>query len=202
MQYSTQTAPHQANLFIGLRLCYNENTSQPDITSMTAVKAQNNLVEKHWPVAVTVKGPWLAQAAVLFVAAISAVELVVASLCHWVTHWPSRKMAGCQCPLSCQTTGKLVLAAALASFFILSSLRTVPFAITALLLGEATSCGSPTPTFPRGAVAPNMERGVKAASLGAKNCVVPQGQQASVRLNLDWFVIRGAGYLSTCRTKT
>lgn len=154
----------------------------------------------HRPVAVTMKGPRLAHAAVLLIAAISAVQLVVASLRHWVTHRPASKVDG-WCSLSWHATGKLVQSAAPASLFILSSLRTVPFPIAALLLGKATSCCSPTPTFPWRAVAPNMECGVKAAPLRVSKCLILQWQQASMWLNLDWFGIWGAINLSKCRRK-
>lgn len=131
------------------------------------------------------KGPRLAHGAVPLVAAISTVQLVVTSLCDGVAHRPASEVTGCHGPLSRHSTGKLVLTATPATLLVLSRLRTVPFPIAALPLGEATSCCSPAPALPRGAVGPNMERGVEAAPLRARKSLIRQRQQAGVGFNLD-----------------
>ncbi len=131
------------------------------------------------------KGSWLAHGAVPLVAAISAVQLVVASLCDWVAHRPASKVTGCHRSLPRHSAGKLVQAAAPATLLVLPRLETVPFPVAALLLGKATSRCSSTPALPRGAVGPDVERGVEAASLRARKRLVCQRQQASMGLNLD-----------------
>lgn len=148
------------------------------------------------------KGSWLTHGAVPLVAAISTVQLVVASLCDRVAHRSPSKVTGRHRSLPCHPAGKLVQAAAPATLLVLPRLRTIPFPVTALLLGKATSCCSPTPALPRGTVRPDVERGVEAAPLRARKSLIRHRQQASIGFNLDWFVIRGAGNLSKCKKGT
>jgi len=143
----------------------------------------------HRPVAVTVEGARLTYGAVPLVAPVSAVQLVVASLRHRVAHRSASIVAGRHCSLSRHPTCKLVLIAAPAALLVLSGLGAVPFPVAALLLGEATSCCSSTPTFPRRTVAPNVECSLKAGPYKARKSLINQRQQASVGLNLDRLVI-------------
>lgn len=194
----------EIRLFVQLQLSnskMNFESLKPENKNETTVLwARDSL--KHWPVAVTMKGSWLTHSAVSLVAAVSTVQLVVASLCDWVTHWPACKVTGCHRSLPCYPAGKLVQATTPAALLILPRLWTVPLPITALLLGKAASCCTSTTTLPRRAVRANMERGVEATSLRARKSLVGQWQQASMGFNLDWFVIGGAGDLSKCRKET
>lgn len=149
----------------------------------------------HWPVAVTMKGPRLTHGAIPLVAAISAVQLVVASLRQRV----ALRLAGRCRPLSCHSTGKVIRTAVPAALLVLSGLGTVPLPIAVLLLCKTTSCRSPATTFPRRAVALNMKRGVKVGVLCAKNSFIHHWHHAGVGFNLDRFGIGGAGNLWKCR---
>lgn len=131
------------------------------------------------------KGPWLTHGAVPLVAAISTVQLVVASLCDWVAHRSASKVTGRHRSLPRHSAGKLVRTAAPATLLVLPRLGTVPFPVAALLLGEATPCCSPAAALPRGAVGPDVERGVEATPLRARKRLIGQRQQASMGFNLN-----------------
>lgn len=131
------------------------------------------------------KGPRLTHGAVPLVAAVSTVQLVVASLCDRVAHGPAGKMTGRHRPLARHPAGELVRTAAPASLLVLPRLGTVPLPVAALFLSEATSRRSPAAALPRWAVAPDVERGVEAASLRVAKSLVRQRQQAGVGLDLD-----------------
>lgn len=183
------------------------------------VNFRSHLIQQHWktkdkneicsffiwkfqiytPVAVTMKGSGLTHGAVPFITAISTVQLVVASLCDRVAHRPPSKATGRHRSLPRHPAGKLVQTAAPAALLVLPCLRTVPFPVAALLLSKATSCRSPTPALPRGAIGPDVESGVEPAPLRARKGFIGHRKQASTGFNLNWFVIRGAGNLSTCK---
>lgn len=146
--------------------------------------------------------PRLTRAAVPLVAAVSAVQLVVASLFHRVTQRSAGKVARRQHPRTHRPTGELVWTAAPAPLLVLPRLRTVPFSIAALLLCEAPARRSPTTTFPRGAVASHMKGCIETISLRAWQGLVLQREEAGGGFQLDWFVIGGTGDLSEERTRS
>lgn len=145
------------------------------------------------------KGPGLTDAAVFLVAAVGAVQLVVAPLRHRVAHRRSRVAAGRQRSLPRQAAGELVLTAAPAALLVLAGLGAVPFPVAALLLGEAAARRAATPALPRRAVAAHVERGFEAGHHGAGRLLEHQRHEAGVGLHFERFVIKRTGDLFECR---
>lgn len=94
-----------------------------------------------------------------------------------------------QRPLPSHSTGKLVPGTSPAPCFVTSRLGTVPVPVTLLFLGVAASRGTPTFTFPGGAVAPDTVGGVEAQPLRAGERTIGQGEEAGAGLDLDGLVI-------------
>lgn len=101
-----------------------------------------------------------------------------------------------QRPLPSHSTGKLVPGTSPAPCFVTSRLGTVPVPVTLLFLGVAASRGTPTFTFPGGAVAPDTVGGVEAQPLRAGERTIGQGEEAGQGLDPEGLVIGRAGDLS------
>lgn len=101
-----------------------------------------------------------------------------------------------QRPLPSHSTGKLVPGTSPAPCFVTSRLGTVPVPVTLLFLGVAASRGTPTFTFPGGAVAPDTVGGVEAQPHRAGERAIGQGEKAGPGLDLDGLVTGLAGDLS------
>lgn len=149
------------------------------------------------PVAVAVEGPRLTYGTVFFVAPVSTVQLVVTPLLGREAHrTPYEVMTRQHRPLPHPSAGKLVNGAPPASRLVMPRLRTVPAPVTLLFLGVAASRGTPTFTFPGGAVAPDTVGGVEAQPHRAGERAIGQGEKAGPGLDLDGLVTGLAGDLS------
>lgn len=141
------------------------------------------------------KGSRLTDAAVLLVAAVGAVQLVVASLRRRVTHGPAGVVARRHRSLPCQPARKLVGTTAPAALLVLPGLRAVPLPVAVLLLSETPTGCSLAATLPRGAVAPHVEGSFEPRAKGETLYLVQQRHQTGVGLHSDFLEIGGVGDL-------